>query len=30
MKSDEDEIYIKLVELNEIHNFIVDKFFYLK
>ena len=27
MKSDEDKIYIKIVELDEIKNFVVDKNF---
>lgn len=26
MKSDEDELYIKIIEINLIYNFIVDKF----
>jgi hypothetical protein len=30
MKSNGDEVYIKVVMLSEICNFIVDKFFYKK
>jgi hypothetical protein len=30
MKLNEDELYIKITELNEIYNFVVNKFFYLK
>jgi hypothetical protein len=27
MKSDEDKIYIKIIELDEIYNFVVDEIF---
>jgi hypothetical protein len=30
MKSDEDELCIKIVELTQIYNFVVDKFFDLE
>jgi hypothetical protein len=29
MKSDEDKVYMKIVELEEIYNFVVHLFFYL-
>ena len=29
MKSNEDEFYIKIVEVNEIYNFVIDKSFIL-
>jgi hypothetical protein len=30
MKSDKDDLYIKIVELNKIYDFAVDKFFLKK
>lgn len=30
MKSDRDKIYIKIIEFDEISNFVVDNFYILK